>query len=111
MTQWIYFILLSICGYLGVSVFSHLVGTAPSLMDSIKGIFKPLPLLCVLVTNICLASAVYFGFLASSTAIPIMLSVGIVTSLVYSVFFLGVTITSVKLLGVLFIVVGIYLLK
>ena len=112
MLNWIYFTLLASLGYLGVSIFSQLTGAnAQSYTELLKNVIKPLPLLIMVVANMFLASAVYFGFLATSTAIPIMLSIGIITSLLYSVFALGAVVTLTKIVGVAFIIIGIYLLK
>ncbi len=109
---WIYFIGLSIIGYIGISIFGRLVGPeSTSFTNALISTFKPLPLGVVLVANALLGGALYFGFLTTQLAIPIAISVGVLTSFVFSVAFLGAQVTLIKIVGLLFIIIGIYLLR
>ena len=112
MISWAYFIGLFILGYIGISVFGRLVGPeSTSLVNAVLSTFKPVPLAVVLIANALLGGALYLGFLNTQLAIPIAISIGVVTSFVFSVFFLGAKITTVKIVGLLFILIGIYLLR
>ena len=110
--HWLYFVFLSILGYICISIFGRLVGpSSTSFVNAVLSTFKPLPLVVVMLGNAALGGALYFGFLATQSAIPIAISIGVVTSFVFSVTVVGAQITAVKLLGVTLIIIGIYLLR
>ncbi|MDA8597187.1 hypothetical protein N9L26_02515 [Candidatus Pacebacteria bacterium] len=112
MLSWALLIGLSVAGYFCISAFSHLTGgESQSYRELLRSLVKPIPLLLVIVGNVFLASAAYFGFIATNTAISIMLSIGILTSVVYSMLFLDVTVSVGKVVGILLILGGIFLLK
>jgi multidrug transporter EmrE-like cation transporter len=109
---WIYFVLISAVGYIGIAVFNRMVGAeAESLYDAVGRAVQPTALVIMIVANIFLGAGVYYGFMATSSAIPIMLSLGVVTTFVFSVMILGVSLTLTKVLGLMLVVAGIYLLK
>jgi len=109
---WIYFIGLSIVTYIGISLFGKLTGgeSQTALQAALNG-FRPLPLAIILMANTIFAVAIFYGLQVTSAAVTIVLSIGVVTSFIFSVAFLGVYVTSIKLLGVLLIIAGIYLLR
>ncbi len=112
MLVWVKFIALATAGYIGIAIFNRLVGgDTISVFDAMKTALKPLPLTVMIVANVTLAGAVYFGFLATNSAVPVMLSLGVLVTFVYSVLTLGVAVTLAKLLGVALIIAGIYLLR
>ena len=112
MLNWIFFVVLSVIGYVCISIFGRLVGPdSTSFVSAVTSAFKPVPLAVVMLGNALLGGALYYGFLSTSFAIPVAISVGVVTSVVYSSFALGLSFTLTKCIGVLFIIVGIYLLK
>lgn len=106
------FFALSFATYFLLSLFGQLTGgSGATLVDSIGRMFRPIPLLVLIASNIFFASALYFGFQFSKFAIPMAIAVGVVASFVYSMLFLGGTVSAFKLLGVALILVGIYLLR
>lgn len=110
--HWIYFIGLAVVGYIGIAFFNRMVGgETQSFYEAITVAFRPLPLIVMIAANVILGGAVYFGFLATSSAIPIMLSVGVVVTFLYSVLLFGVGVTITKLFGIGLIILGIYLLR
>lgn len=110
--HWIYFIGLAVAGYVCISIFAQLVGpSSTSFWSAVLSTFKPLPFGIVMLGNALLGGALYYGFLSTSAAVPIAIAIGVMTSFIYSVSFLGVGITSAKIAGIGFIIIGIYLLR
>lgn len=109
---WVYFIGLAVAGYICISIFAQLVGpSSTSFWSAVVSTFKPLPFGVVMLGNALLGGALYYGFLSTNAAVPIAISIGVITSVAYSVSFLGVTITTTKLVGITMIIIGIYLLR
>lgn len=112
MWYWVYFVVLISVMYVGISTIGRLSGgSGESLYSSIVNLFTPLILLLVILTNVLFAAGIYYGFIVSSNALSISIAIGIITAFCYSVLLLGVTITPAKLLGLSFVLVGIYLLR
>ncbi len=112
MMSWVYFIGIAIVGYVGIAIFNRMVGgDAASFIEAVKNTFTPVPFVVMVVSNVLLGGAVYYGFLSTQSAIPIMISIGVMVAFVYSVVFLGIEVTALKILGLLFIMLGIYLLQ
>lgn len=112
MVNWMLFILLATTGYVCISIFGRLVGPeSTSFLKAVMTTFKPLPLSVVMIGNMLLGGALYYGFLSTSFAITIAIAIGVVTSFVYSSIVFGITITLIKVIGVLMILIGIYLLR
>jgi len=86
-------------------------GSAESAFDSIKRVYRPLALVLMLVGNSLFALALFYGFQVSSNAMTMAISIGIITTFIYSVFLLGVEITPAKIAGVILAVVAVYLLR
>lgn len=109
--NWIYFLGLAIAGYVGIAIYNRAVGSADSFLDAIYTAFQPVPFTVMVAANIILGVAVYYGFLATSSAIPVLISAGVIVTFAYSVVAAGVTMTFTKLLGIALIIAGIYLLQ
>lgn len=110
--QWLLFGVTTVVAYLGISLFGQIAGGgASSPMSAFLGTLKPLPLLIITVANMFFALALYFGFAQTRFAMPIALSVGVLTSFMYSVFVLGASFSLVKAGGILLVVAGIALLS
>jgi drug/metabolite transporter (DMT)-like permease len=106
------FFVFSFIAYTLISWFGQLTGGSPgNLREDVLEVFKPIPLLILLVSNAFFAAGLSFGFTFSKDAIPMAVAVGVIASFVYSALFLGANITWLKILGVVFVLVGIYLLK
>ncbi len=106
------FFILSFVTYTLVALFGQLTGgSGGGFWDDVIAVFKPLPLLVLLVSNLFFAAALSFGFKFSTYAIPMAIAIGVIASFVYSTVFLGGVVTWIKVLGVVVILVGIYLLK
>jgi uncharacterized membrane protein len=81
-----------------------------STYEAFIGGFAVLPALVLLASNPLYSVALYHGFSLSRFAIPMILAIGICTSFLYSLIFLGATFTLTKLLGLVVICAGIILL-
>lgn len=109
---WILFILLAAIGYVFLTIVSSGIGYgSQSLGQSLGRMFSPMLFTFMVIGNVMLAAAIYYGFLASSYAVTILIAIGVITSAVYSVVFLGGVVTLQTILGFLFILLGIYLIK
>jgi multidrug transporter EmrE-like cation transporter len=105
------FALLGILTYSIVALVGQLLGTnQPSAWEAFKHGFAPLPALIIVATNPLFGVALYYGFSVSRFAIPMILAIGVATSFLYSLAFLGATFTFTKLAGLLAIFAGILLL-
>ena len=106
------FFVLSFITYTLFSWFGQLTGGGPgNLKEDVLSIFKPFPLLILLIGNAFFAGALSVGFSFSKDAIPMAIAVGVIASFTYSALFLGANVTWIRILGVAFVLVGIYLLK
>ncbi|HRH24700.1 MAG TPA: hypothetical protein PK109_03905 [Candidatus Paceibacterota bacterium] len=106
------FFVLSFITYFLIALFGHLTGGAPgTFWQSLTAAFKPLPLLLILLSNLCFAAALWHGFKITAYAIPISIAIGVIASFTYSIAILHASVTPVKLLGVMLILLGIYFLR
>ncbi|GEM_PF-1265901 len=106
------FFVLSLITYTLVAWFGQLTGgSGGTFWQDVLSIFKPLPLLIIFVSNAFFAAALSMGFKLSPYAVPMAIAIGVIASFVYSTLFLGGTVTWVKIMGVVAILGGIYLLK
>ena len=106
------FFVLSLITYTLVAWFGQLTGgSTGTFWQDVLSIFKPLPLLIILVSNAFFAAALSMGFKLSPYAVPMAIAIGVIASFIYSTIFLGGVVTWVKVVGVGAILVGIYLLK
>ncbi len=109
--NWIYFFVLGVCAYIGISYFAQLTGggSTTALQAAIASL-KPIPILILIVANVFFALAIFFGFKNTKLAIPAVLAIGVITSSVYSVVILGASFSFMELVGVALILVGIFFL-
>lgn len=106
------FFALSFLTYTLFSVFGHLTGGSPGdFWQDILEVFKPLPLLLLVIGNVFFAAALSIGFKFTSHAIPSAIAIGVIASFIYSAVFLGGTVTWIKGVGILLILAGIYFLR
>ncbi len=106
------FVALSFATYTLVAVFGQLTGgSTGTFWQDILAVFKPVPLLVLLASNLLFAAALSLGFRFTRDAIPMAIAIGVLASFVYSLLFLGSEATLTRLAGVVLILVGIYLLR
>ena len=112
MVYWIAFIVLTAVMYICISLIGRFTGgEAASALESVRSLFS-LPILgLILASNVIYAIAIYYGFIVTENALPISIALGVLLSFVYSLIFIGTTLTLVKVVGVTLIIVGIFLLK
>jgi hypothetical protein len=108
---WVLFVVLMIVGYTGISWFAQLSGgTSQSAFDAFLSAVRPFPLLVVTVANMFFALGIYYGFSVTRFAIPAAISIGVLTSFVYSVVVLGAQVTLTKVAGVAIVILGVAVL-
>lgn len=111
-TQWALFILVVIIAYSGISWFAQLSGGASvSAIGAFLSTLRPLPLIIVTVANMFFGLGLYYGFGVTRFAIPVAVSIGVITSFAFSVLILGAQVTLVKLGGVALVICGVILLS
>lgn len=111
LTQWLGFLLAIVTAYLGISWFAQLTAEyGVTAWGAFLSAVRPLPLLIVTVANMFFGLGLYYGFGFTRFAIPAAISIGVVTSFVYSVFVLGAQVTSIKILGALMVILGVVIL-
>ena len=112
MLNWILFTVLSVLAYVCISAFGQFGGEgSTSVLGAALSTFKPLPLVLLILGNIFWSTGVYLGLRNTSDVIPIALSIGVLTSFIYSAVFLGSVVTGARILGVAVVLFGIYLLR
>jgi len=111
MAQWVFFVAAAVVAYLGISWFAQLSGgSSTSALSAFFSTIKPIPLLIVTAANMFFGLALFYGFGLTRFAVPATIAIGVLTSFVYSIVFLGAEVTAVKLAGVLIVIVGIIVL-
>ena len=106
------FVLSAIVAYTGISYFGQLSGEVKGgALAAFFSTVRPLPLLVVTLANMFFGLALYYGFSITRYAIPATISIGVITSFVYSVLFLGASVTVTKLVGVALVILGIVALS
>jgi uncharacterized membrane protein len=111
MLNWLYFIGLCLIAYSLIALFGQLTtGNTQSAWHAGLSTFKPLPFVIIVLANAIWATAIYFGLKNASYALPIALSIGVLTTFVYSILFLHATFSAYKFVGAVFVVAGILLL-
>ena len=112
MLHWILLFSLSVVTYLCISFVGYLTNSATTnVFNAIQKLFDIKILLLILVSNIFFVSALYYGFLETSFAITIAIVIGVITSFVFSAMMYGMHVTFLHVLGIVFILAGIYLLR
>ena len=112
MTHWILFILLSFITYLCISLVGYFSNNASkNVFDAIATLLDIKIITLIILSNIFFVSALYYGFLETSFAITIAISIGVISSFIFSVFAYGVQVSLMHIVGVVFIIGGIYVLR
>lgn len=110
--QWLIFLATTVVAYTFIATLGRLGGgEAETAWDSVKNLFTPLVFGVMVVGNLFFVVGVYYGFLVTENAIPIAVTLGVLTSFVYSIVTLGTTVTPPHLAGLGLIIIGIYLLR
>jgi len=106
------FFVSGVIAYLFISFFGQITGSGTkTIIDAVRAVLKPLPLLVLLIGNVFFAITVFSGFKVTQFAIPAAIALGVIVSFFYSVFFLGGTVTALKAFGVVLILAGIFFLR
>lgn len=109
---WIYFVGLTVLMYVAINFIGKISGgESTSALEAAKAIFSPTVFLLVVGANVLFAISIFYGFSVSSSALAISVAIGVLTAFVFSVVTLGVSVTLTKVLGLVLVVAGIYLLK
>ncbi len=109
--SWILFVVCAVVGYMGIAWFAQLSGgSSHSVFEAFTSAIRPFPLLVATVANMFFGLGLYYGFGVTRFAIPAAISIGVITSFIYSVVLLGAQVTLVKLLGIMAIIGGVVLL-
>ena len=112
MLNWFYFTVSAVLAYVSLSLFGKLSGgSATSALGSVFATFKPTAFFFLIVGNVLWAVAVFFGLRGTPYALPATIAIGIITSFFFSVVVLGTSITIYRLLGIVVILLGVYLLR
>lgn len=112
MANWVAFVVFGVLAYLFISMFGHLGGgNSPSAMSAAMATFRPIPFLLLVAGNLLWGVAVFFGFRVTNHAIPVAIAVGLVVSTLYSIVVLESTATLLRVLGLIVVVLGIYLIR
>lgn len=111
LSQWLLFAMLTVVAYIGISIFSHLSGgQAMSAWQALLSAFRPIPLMVIVGANAIFAVGFYNGLTISRYALPVMLSIGVLTTFAYSLIFFGAHLSIPKVLGLALVLCGIVLL-
>lgn len=109
--SWILFVTCAIVGYIGIAWFAQLSGgSSHTALEAFISAIKPFPLLVATIANMFFGLGLYYGFGVTRFAIPAAISIGVITSFVFSLVFLGAQITLTKAFGILVIIAGVALL-
>ena len=112
MLNWTLFGASAIVAYGFLSAFGQLGGgSGTSGFGAAMATFKPLPFVLLVLGNVAWSVAIYYGFQNTKFAIPAVIAVGVITSFLYSVLFLGSSATATKMFGVGVILLGVYLIR
>ena len=110
--NWILAIAATVVSYAVFSYFGMRTGVSSSFKDALLAPFTSIiDFSLIMIGSTGFGVATYFALKSSPYAIPIIISLGLIVSFIFSVIFLDVKITPIKLSGVLMIVVGVMLVK
>ena len=110
--NWLLAVTATIISYTVFSYFGMRTGVALSFKDALFTPFTNLiDFSLIIIGSTGFGVATYFALKSSPYAIPIIISLGLIVSFIFSVFFLDVKITPIKLSGLFMIVLGIILVK
>ena len=109
---WVLFVATGILSYLLLSLFGQLTGgSVNSAISAFLAAFKPIPFVVLIIGNALWGVAIFFGLQNTKYAIPGVIALGIITSFFYSVIVLENTVTWPRLVGLGFVMLGIYLIR
>jgi hypothetical protein len=109
--QWVLFCVTIFVAYIGISLFAQLSGASSTgALQAFLSTLRPIPLIVVTIANMFFGLGLYYGFSLTRFAIPIAISIGVMTSFVYSLIFLGAHVTAYKIGGLILILLGVVLL-
>ena len=110
--NWLYAITSTIVSYTLFSYFGMRTGVAASFKQAL---FLPFTSIIdfslVLVGSAGFGVATYFALKSSPYAVPVIISVGLIVSFIFSVLFTNASITPVKFLALSLIIIGIIFLR
>lgn len=110
--NWLFAIVATIISYTLFSYFGLRTGTATTFKDALFTPFTNLiDFSLVLAGSAGFGVATYYALKSSAYAIPIIISLGLIVSFVFSTIFADGRITINKLIGLLVIVIGVLLIK
>ena len=110
--NWIYAIIATIISYTLFSYFGLRTGEVSSFRDAVLAPFSNIiDFALVLTGSAGFGVAAYYALKSSSYAIPIIISLGLIVSFLFSVFFADGKITMTKIAGLGIIIIGVLLIK
>lgn len=110
--NWVFSIVATIIAYTLFSCFGLRTGAATTFKDALFTPFSNLiDLSLVLVGSAGFGVATYYALKSSAYAIPIVISLGLIVSFVFSTIFADGRITITKLIGLFVIMIGVLLIK
>ena len=110
--NWLYAIIATVISYTLFSYFGVRTGDANSFKDALLTPFSHfIDFALVLAGSAGFGVATYFALKSSSFAIPMIISLGLIVSFVFSVLFADGKISISKLAGLGIIVIGVLLIK
>lgn len=109
--QWLAFCAITVLAYIGILLFAQMTGgSSTSAWQAFTSGFRPLPLAILILANTIWAVGLYYGFVVTRYAIPVMISIRALTPFLYSLIFLGANVTATKISGIVLVIAGIVLL-
>lgn len=110
--NWVFAIISTIISYTLFSYFGMRTGAATTFKDAVLSPFSNfIDLALVLTGSAGFGVAAYYALKSSSYAIPVIISLGLIVSFVFSTIFTDGRITMTRLVGLGVIVLGIILIK
>ena len=110
--NWFFAILATVISYTLFSYFGLRTGAAMSFKQAILAPFSNfVDLSLVLVGSAGFGVATYYALKNSAYAIPMIISIGLIVSFVFSTLFADGRISMTKIIGLVLIIVGVVLLK
>ena len=110
--NWILAIIATVISYTLFSYFGMRVGEADSFKDAALAPFTSIVDFALVLFGSCgFGIATYYALKSSAYAIPIIISLGLLVSFVFSVLFADGKISSSKLIGFCIIILGVLIVK
>lgn len=114
LATWGVFIVFGIVAYTLISYYGMVTSNAQagSPLEIVSGIVThPAGVFAMIVGNLLFAVALYYGFQLTPSALSIMYATGVITGYAYTYVTGRTEVSGLHLLGVLFIILGIWLLS